>query len=125
MILKSYHMEALMSDIIPKISISLSFEGITLPPFQDILIIGQKCPHGKTCISKSLALWHPDNYETIEINDGQIEAIIINKVILKRTSPDKIIGILRKNVFPFITNEELIKVDFKIKVLMENIEELI
>jgi len=32
---------------IKKYSVQLSFEEIRLPPFEDILILGKKCPQGK------------------------------------------------------------------------------
>lgn len=105
-----------------KYSINLSFEEIKLPPFQDILILGKNSPQGKIGLCKSFELLAPNGFHTIEINDDKVEAVFINKKILNKISSDKIIEILKLKVFQFISEGELIKVDFKIVISYINIE---
>jgi len=105
-----------------KFTISLSFEGISLPPFQDILILGKKCPQGKHGVMKCFNLLAPDGFEMVELDDETVEAVLLSKRILKRLPAEKIIDILRTRVFPRITRGEIIKVDFNIKMHFENIE---
>ena len=105
-----------------KYSIQLSFEEIRIPPFEDILILGKKCPQGKTGIYKSFQLLVPDEFETIEIEDKIVEAVFINKRILKKLDKDKIIEILRKKVFPYVSECEILKVDFKLKIFYDSLE---
>jgi len=105
-----------------KYSINLSFEEIKLPPFKDILVLAKNSPHGKTGLGKSFELLIPNGFEIIEINDDNVEAVFINKRILTKISSDKIIEILKSKVFPFISEGELLKVDFKVSVSCTNIE---
>jgi hypothetical protein len=99
-----------------KYSIDLSFEEIRLPPFQDILILAKNSVQGKIGLSKSFELLIPNEFETIEIDDERVEAIFINKRIVKKVPREKIISILRHKVFPFISDGELIRVTFKVNI---------
>lgn len=105
-----------------KYSINLSFEEIKLPPFQDILVLGKNSPQGKIGLCKSFELLVPNGFDIIEINDDKVEAVFINKKILTKISSDKIIEILKSKVFQFISERELIKVDFKVAISYTNIE---
>ena len=105
-----------------KYSIQLSFEEIRLPPFEDILILGKKCPQGKIGVSKSFEFLVPNEFEIFEITDATVEAVFINKRVLKKMDKNKIIKILKNKVFPFISECEILKVDFKIKIFYDSIE---
>lgn len=105
-----------------KYSINLNFEEIKLPPFQDILVLGKNSPQGKIGLFKSFELLVPNGFDIIEINDDKVEAVFINKKILTKISSDKIIEILKSKVFQFISEGELIKVDFKVAISYTNIE---
>ena len=105
-----------------KYSIDLSFEEIKLPPFQDILVLGKNSPQGKIGLCKSFELLVPNGFDIIEINEDKVEAVFINKRILTKISSGKIIEILKSKVFQFISEGELIKVDFKIPISCTNIE---
>lgn len=102
-------------------SLSLSFENVSLPPFEDILILTQKSPHGKIGISGSLNLLQPDQFEVIEVDDDVVEALIVNRRILKRISPSVVLDVLRKRVFPYIIKGEIVKVDFRLRISYENL----
>lgn len=105
-----------------KYSIQLSFEEIRLPPFEDILILGKKCPQGKIGISKSFEFLVPNEFEIFEIDNPTIESVFINKRVLKKMDNEKIISILSEKVFPFVSECEIIKVDFKLKIFYDSIE---
>lgn len=105
----------------PSYKVSLSFEGISLPPFKDVLILTKKCPHGKAGLMECTNLLSPENFVLVEIIDELVEALVVGKHLLKRMPADKIVGILRAEVFPYITKGEIIKVDFNVKVIIENI----
>jgi hypothetical protein len=103
-------------------SINLSFEEIRLPPFEDILIIGSKCPQGKIGLTKSFQFLVPNEFDTFEINDGIVEAVFVNKRILKKIDIDRVINILKEKVFPYVSECEILKVDFKLRIFYESIE---
>jgi len=103
-------------------TVSLNFEGIKFPPFEDILVLGKRCPHGKTGVSKCLNLLNPEMFEMVEINDLLVEAILVNKRILKRIPVEKVVQILKEQVFPFVENGEIVKVDFNVKLFIDRIE---
>jgi hypothetical protein len=105
-----------------KYSVNLSFEEIKLPPFQEILVLGKNSPQGKIGLFQSFNLLLPDNFESYDVEDEKVEAIFINKRILAKISAKEIIEVLKKNVFPFITEGEVIKVDFKLKISYDTIE---
>lgn len=103
-------------------AVSLGFEGVSLPPFKDILLLGKKCPHGKAGVSKCLNLLAPDDFELIGLEDEAMEAMLVHKRILKRMPAEKVIEILREKVFPYVTKDECIKVDFSVKISFDKIE---
>ena len=106
-----------------KYTVSLSFNEIKLPPFDDILVLGKHSPHGKNGISKSFELLIPNGFDVIEANHENVECVFINKRILSKMPADKILKILNDKVFPYITESEIIKVDFKVTISFNAIEE--
>ncbi|MGQ1889876.1 hypothetical protein ACT29H_05480 [Thermophagus sp. OGC60D27] len=96
--------------------IKLGFEEIKFPPFEDILVIGKKSPQGKIGISKLFDILVPNEFETIEVDDPNIEAVYINRNILKKIEAKKIIEILKEKVFPYISPSEILRVEFKLKI---------
>jgi hypothetical protein len=105
-----------------KYSVKLSFEEIKLPPFEDILVIGKKSPQGKIGITKLFELLVPNEFETIDVEDQKVEAIFINRKILNKIELEKIIKILRKKVFPYISPSEILRVDFKLRIYYDTID---
>lgn len=106
----------------PKYSIDLSFEEISLPPFKDILVVAKDCIQGKIGLSKSFELLLPNSFEIYEIADEGVEAIFINKRLLKKITAEKIVQVLRSKVFPFISEGEILKVDVKVLLSYSNVE---
>ncbi|MFZ6010988.1 MAG: hypothetical protein ACOYXT_11645 [Bacteroidota bacterium] len=107
----------------PKYSINLSFEEIKLPPFQDILILGKNAQHGKIGISKSFELLVPNGFEIAELTHDKVEAVFINKRILNKMPKESIMTILKDKVFPFVSDGEILKVDFSVTISYTNIEQ--
>jgi len=107
-----------------KYSISLSFQEIKLPPFDEILIVGKNSPHGKLGISKSFDLLLPNGFEIIDIeDDDKIDAVFVNKRILAKLSKEKVLKILRDKIFPYVSEGELLRVDLKVSISYISIEE--
>lgn len=104
-------------------SINLTFEEIRLPPFQDILILAKNSKQGKIGILKSFELLIPNGFEIVEIVDEKVEAIFINRRILAKVAREKIVKVLKENVFPYISDGELLKVDFRVAISYMTIEE--
>jgi hypothetical protein len=105
-----------------KYSVQLSFEEIRLPPFEDILILGKKCPQGRIGVSKSFELLVPNEFEAFEVVDVIVETVFINKRLLKKMDKDNIINILKEKVFPYVSECEILKVDFKLRISYDSIE---
>jgi len=106
-------------------SIDLNFEVIKLPPVSDILVLGKKVPQGKFGVLHSFELISPDMFELLEIDPeiiDNVDAIIINKNILKKIPKDKVLAILSEYVFPYASKGETLKVDFDLKIYQKNIE---
>jgi hypothetical protein len=103
-------------------SVQLSFEEIRLPPFEDILILGNKCPQGRIGVTKSFEFLVPNEFEVFEINHTIVETVFINKRVLKKMDKDSILKILEEKVFPYVSECEMIKVDFKLKIFCDSIE---
>jgi hypothetical protein len=110
------------NDTSVKYSVKLAFEEIKLPPFEEILILGKKCPQGKIGVYKSFEYLVPNEYEIFEVNSDIVEAIFINKRLLKKINKESIISILEEKVFPYVSDCEILKVDFKLKVMYDTFE---
>ena len=102
------------------ILVKLSFEKTSLPPFSDILILGKECPLGMNGVGKCLDFLVPDGFDRYEVADDNVAAIIVNRNILKRLKPKKIIDVLSSKVFPFAGATEIIKVDFTVTIVYES-----
>jgi hypothetical protein len=103
-------------------TVSLDFEPIKFPPVDDILILGKKLPQGRNGMLHSFQLISPDTFELIDINeDDNIDAVIINKAILRKLPKEKVLSILKEHVFPFISKGESVKVNFNIRIYQKNI----
>ena len=107
-----------------KYSININFEAIKLPPFQDILVVAKNSHHGKIGLFKSFELLIPNNFEIVEVTDDEkVDVVFINKRILAKMSSEKVISILKTKVFKYISDGELLKVDFKVSISYTNIED--
>lgn len=104
------------------ITVTLSFEKTSLPPFEDVLVLGNNCPIGMNGVGQCLDLLVPDGFEYHLIDEEHIAAIIINKNILKRIPASKIIEILRSKVFPYVGADEIIKVSLTTKVTYDSLQ---
>ena len=105
-----------------KYSINLNFEEIQLPPIQDILILGKNIEHGKIGIMKSFELLAPNGFKYFEVNEGNVEGIMVNCRILIKIPVEQIVIILKEKVFNFVSENEMVKVDFKVSVGYSTIE---
>ena len=106
----------------PRYEISLRFQEIKLPPFDEILVLGSKSEQGKMGVAKTFEHLVPEIFEMIEVPDDAIEAIFVNKRLLKKISKEDILDILREKVFPYVSAKEIIKVDLEIIVSYDTIE---
>jgi hypothetical protein len=97
-----------------KYSITLSFQEIKLPPFEEILVLGKNSPHGKFGISKSFELLIPNGFKVLEVEHSIVEAIFVNKRILVKLTEEKLLKLLSERVFPYVSEGELVKVDLKL-----------
>ena len=100
----------------------LSFEEIKLPPFDDILILGKKSNQGKIGVYKAFELLIPNEFEVFEVDDAVVEAVFINKKLLVKMEKDRILNLLKEKIFPFVSESEILKVDFKLKIFYDEIE---
>ncbi len=105
--------------------VDLDFKVIKFPPVTDILVIGKKTPHGKFGVLNSFELISPDVFELIETGDdpsSNVEAVIINKNLLRKLPREAIMRILAENVFPFVCKGETMNVDMNIRLYRKDIE---
>ena len=106
-------------------NVDLDFEIIKLPPVTDVLVLGKKSPHGKFGVLHSFELISPDVFSLIEIDktlSETVEAVILNKALLKKLPEKTILEILTRHVFPFISGGEAVRVNFDIKIFHKNIK---
>ncbi|WP_372792452.1 hypothetical protein [Lutibacter sp.] len=106
-----------------KYSVNLSFEEIKLPPFEEILVLGKHSPHGKQGISKSFDLLIPNGFEIIDSDHENVDCVFVNKRILTKMPKGRILKILESNVFPYVSEREILKVDFKVKISYNIVED--
>jgi len=100
-------------------AVSLQFEKAQLPPFSDILLLGRKSPIGMSGIAKSLEYLVPNNFDIIPVDNETVEAMVVNKAILKRMPVDELVKVLEDAVFPYMSEEEIMKVDFSVRITYE------
>lgn len=106
-----------------KYAVNLSFEEIKLPPFEEILVLGKNSPHGKQGISKSFELLIPNGFEIMDSDHGNVDCVFVNKRILTKMPKERILKILSAHVFPYVSEREIIKVDFKVRISYNIVED--
>lgn len=113
-----------MSQNQSKFVVNMEFFAVKLPPVRDILVLGKKYPQGKAGVMECFRFIAPDEFEMFDIDDPDevAEAVLINKRILNRMSADRVIHILRDQVFPFISPGEAINVNIDIRIRVDNLE---
>ena len=104
--------------------VNLDFEAIKLPPVTDILVLGRKHPQGKQGVMESFRFIAPNEFEMIEVGKDveHVEAVLINKKILKRMPQEKVLNILSKFVFPYVLKGEAVKVNFSVRLSFSSIK---
>lgn len=105
-----------------KYEVKLSFEEIKLPPFEDILLVTKNGPYGKIGLLKSIDSLVPNEFEQISVDNSLVEVLLVNKKLIKKVGEQNIIKTLEKNVFPYASDSEIIKIDFKLKILNNTVE---
>ncbi len=101
----------------PTFSVSLSLEAIKLPPVQDILVLAKRLPQGKVGVLESFRFIAPDEFEMYDVDEeSEVEAVLINKRILKRMPLERVLDVLRAYVFPHVSAGEAVKVDFTVRI---------
>lgn len=105
-----------------KYTVNLSFEEIKLPPFQDILVLGRNGNQGKMGLLKSFEMLVPNGFDLVEVQHPKVEAVFINKRILAKMPSARVLLILEDKVFDFVSEGELLKVNFRVKISMSEIE---
>lgn len=105
-----------------KYDVSIRCESISLPPFEDILVLSHKCPQGKIGVSKCINLLSPDDFEMVLVDHPIVEAIIVSNKIINKMPINRIIDTLAKTVFPLVSQGEIMKVDFKVSISWTNLK---
>lgn len=106
-----------MSKMNKAISIRMDFDVIKLPPVRDILVLGKRVPQGKYGVIQSFDFLAPDTFEMIDVPNSineSVDAVIVNKAILKRIPREKLMSVLAEHVFPFVSAGEAVRVDFTV-----------
>lgn len=103
--------------------IDISFEEFKLPLFHDVLILAKNAVQGKHGLRKSLDLLAPGIFQTIDANVGheRIEAVFIHANLLAKVPSENILQILRRHVFEHVAEGELIQVNMKVRISINNI----
>jgi hypothetical protein len=113
-----------MNPTLNLIKVDIRIEEIKLPPCDEILVLGKNSPHGKMGILKSFELFAPNGFDLIEVDHELVEAVFINKRISKKISAEFVLKMLRDRVFPYISEGELLKVDFKVTLIQNLAQEI-
>lgn len=106
-----------------KYKIAIDFEEVSLPPFEDILVVGKKSPHGKTGLTKCFQFLIPDEFEVLGEVNPSVDSVFIHRKLLQKMGKDTILSVLEKQVFPYIEDHEITRVDFKPKTSCQAIAE--
>lgn len=103
--------------------IDVSFEELRLPLSHDVLILAKKSAQGKRGLGRSLDLLAPGTFQTMDTNleHEHVEAIFVNRKLLTKISAEHLIQVLQRHVFEHVSEGELIKVDMKVRISINNI----
>ena len=89
---------------------------------QDILVLGRECPHGPDGISRCFKLLAPNDFDVIRLNDSCVQAVLVNRRLLKRIDSENLLSILREKVFPYMSTDEILRVDLNVSIIFDLIE---
>ncbi len=109
------------SNVSSSINVSLRAKEFEVPPIRDCLVIGRKAPFGCEPFTKRFQLSQPSAFVCIHPDDEIITDIVIRSAILRRISEDKLIDVILKRVKPLTGEEEILHLDAKVEVLLEQL----
>ncbi|MDO9596038.1 MAG: hypothetical protein Q7J19_13705, partial [Lutibacter sp.] len=72
---------------------------------------------------KSFDLLIPNGFEIIDSDHINVDCVFVNKRILAKMPKEKVLQILETSVFPFVSEKEILKVDFKVNISFTVVEE--
>lgn len=99
--------------------VDLEFQPIKLPLVRDVLVVCKKFSRGKEDIMEAFKFIAPDEFELFDIPSeisSTVEAIVVNKRILKKIHLNGLISILESQVFPYLSHGEAVKVDLDLRI---------
>lgn len=97
------------------VKVRMKMEEIQFPPFNDILVLAANCSQGRIGMSKAIELLVPGVFK-MHVPEGvdHVEAVYINKKILGKLDIEEVLSLLSKHVFPYMSEGEIVKVDFEV-----------
>ncbi|WP_257669030.1 hypothetical protein [Parapedobacter tibetensis] len=103
--------------------IDISFEELKLPLFHDVLILAKNAAQGRYGLGKSLDMLAPGTFQAVDTDAGyeRIEAVFINRNLLTKIPAERITQLLQRHVFEHVAEGELIQVNMKVRISMNNI----
>lgn len=103
--------------------IDISFEELKLPVSHDVLILAKNAAQGKNGLGKSLDLLMPGTFQAVDedVGNERIEAVFINRNLIAKIPAERIIALLKRHVFEHVAEGELIQVDMKVRISINNV----
>ena len=92
--------------------------------FTIFLVLGTRCPIGSEAVRRSLTLLHVAPFENLKLNgedeDDVVGDILVRTSLLNKLPRKKLLGLVRDRVKPFMTADEILRVDLEVEVALEH-----
>lgn len=104
----------------PSLSVRVRIREFNIPPVTDALVLGKKAPIGSEGMRRALSLLHVSPFEHIQVEDDEvIEDILVRTSVLNKVPRHKLEKLILQRVKPFMTAEEVINLDVRPELLLE------
>ena len=100
-----------------KILVQMEVAIFRIPPCEDVLVIGKKAPIGKNAAMNMLETCTPDQFEMIEVENSNIEAMIAKKGIVKLLGRDRLRQVIIDEVAPLMGESGLLHICLNVKLI--------
>lgn len=101
------------------INVRIHIREFSIPPINDLLILGKHAPIGSEAIRRALSLLHVAPFEHIPVEDDVVEDIVVRKGVLNKIPREKLVSLVLNRVKPYMTADEVTHVELKPELILD------
>lgn len=96
-------------------TIRATISEFTLPPIEDVLVMGCRSPIGHLAMTRALDLISTTPYRHVAVEDDVVADIIVREPILRRLDEKELVSFVLSHVKPFMGADDVLHVRLEVE----------